>query len=306
MREKKPVSLEIIKKIIVLVMLLCWVGWSERLAVKVVKAQNLLKMADKKIKLGEYDEGQALSEEAKQLLLQIRLIMKTGRKLNGLNDLITASERMGAPRYAPEEYTKATGFSREAYDHIIEETLETAESKIREGSKWVDAAIEKTREYLEHQGKIGKLKQLDEAIAIGRQIGAPKHAPEEFEKAIDHAQSARDKIDGDAETYEEQIRLGIEWAEAAIEKTRKYLESLEEITLEVKGIDDKEIDDKDQYYIVRLIPKRRDCLWRIAAYEFIYNDPWKWKIIYEKNKDIISDPDLIHPGQKLVIPLFAQ
>jgi hypothetical protein len=58
-------------------------------------------------------------------------------------------------------------------------------------------------------------------------------------------------------------------------------------------------------YVVRLIPERRDCLWRIAEYSFIYNNPLKWPVLYEANKKTFRDPsnpNLIYPGQVLVIP----
>jgi nucleoid-associated protein YgaU len=58
-------------------------------------------------------------------------------------------------------------------------------------------------------------------------------------------------------------------------------------------------------YVVRLIPADRDCLWRIAAYPFIYNDPLKWGLIFDANKKTFRDPgnpNLIFPGQELVIP----
>ncbi len=58
-------------------------------------------------------------------------------------------------------------------------------------------------------------------------------------------------------------------------------------------------------YIVRLIPERRDCLWRIAEYPFVYNNPLKWPVLYEANKKTFKDPsnpNLIYPGQVLVIP----
>lgn len=58
-------------------------------------------------------------------------------------------------------------------------------------------------------------------------------------------------------------------------------------------------------YTVRLIPGRRDCLWRIAEYSFIYGNPLKWTLIYEANKKTFRDPsnpNLIFPGQILVIP----
>lgn len=60
-----------------------------------------------------------------------------------------------------------------------------------------------------------------------------------------------------------------------------------------------------RYYTVRLIPERRDCLWRIAEYPFVYGDPWQWRMLYDANKTIFenpNDPDLILPGQVLEIP----
>ena len=43
-----------------------------------------------------------------------------------------------------------------------------------------------------------------------------------------------------------------------------------------------------------------DSLSKIAKQE--YGDANKWRTIYEANKDLIKDPDLIYPGQELKIP----
>ena len=55
-------------------------------------------------------------------------------------------------------------------------------------------------------------------------------------------------------------------------------------------------------YTVRLIPERRDCLWRIAEYKDIYGDPYLWPKIWRRNRKMIQNPDLIYPGWQLVIP----
>jgi nucleoid-associated protein YgaU len=55
-------------------------------------------------------------------------------------------------------------------------------------------------------------------------------------------------------------------------------------------------------YTVRLIPDRRDCLWRIAEYKDIYADPYQWPKIWRRNRKLIQNPDLIFPGWQLVIP----
>lgn len=43
-----------------------------------------------------------------------------------------------------------------------------------------------------------------------------------------------------------------------------------------------------------------DSLSKIAKRE--YGDAGEWRRIYEANRDIVKDPDLIHPGQQLRIP----
>lgn len=69
-----------------------------------------------------------------------------------------------------------------------------------------------------------------------------------------------------------------------------------------KAAIDKMMKEETEYvmYRVRYNPARRDCLWRIA--EKFFNDGFQWKKIYEANKDIITNPNLIKPGWMLKIP----
>lgn len=46
--------------------------------------------------------------------------------------------------------------------------------------------------------------------------------------------------------------------------------------------------------------KAGDSLSKIARRE--YGDANAWRSIFEANRDVIKDPDLIYPGQKLRIP----
>ena len=46
--------------------------------------------------------------------------------------------------------------------------------------------------------------------------------------------------------------------------------------------------------------KYRDSLWFIA--KKYYNNPYKWSMIYDANKNKIKNPDLIFPDQVFVIP----
>ncbi len=62
------------------------------------------------------------------------------------------------------------------------------------------------------------------------------------------------------------------------------------------------------FYTVKELNLNTDCLWRIAAMSFIYNDPMQWPLLYQANMSIMPDPknpDLIEPGMVLTIPPLA-
>lgn len=46
----------------------------------------------------------------------------------------------------------------------------------------------------------------------------------------------------------------------------------------------------------------KETLWEIAARKEIYADPFLWPLIYRANRDQITDPRIIHSGQRLAIP----
>lgn len=46
-----------------------------------------------------------------------------------------------------------------------------------------------------------------------------------------------------------------------------------------------------------------ECLWTIASYHYYFNDGTKWPQIYERNRDTISDPNLIYAGHTLIVPV---
>jgi len=72
-------------------------------------------------------------------------------------------------------------------------------------------------------------------------------------------------------------------------------------------------------YTVQLIPENRDCLSKIAGYNYVLGDRSKWPLLYKANRDVIdryyerykkkipeskyqNPEDLIFPGQILTVP----
>ncbi len=61
-------------------------------------------------------------------------------------------------------------------------------------------------------------------------------------------------------------------------------------------------EPKTKFYTVGTWAKDRDCLWNIAGKADIYDDPFMWTKVWLANKDLVRNPDIIQPGQKLEIP----
>ena len=61
---------------------------------------------------------------------------------------------------------------------------------------------------------------------------------------------------------------------------------------------DIKVADESVYH--RHVVESGESLSLIAKH--YYSDPMKYKAIFEANTDILKNPDLIHPGQELIIP----
>jgi nucleoid-associated protein YgaU len=137
-----------------------------------------------------------------------------------------------------------------------------------------------------------KIKETNDAITSAKQrldwavsSGAAKQRPSEY---------------GEAEIYYNTsltARSDEEW-DAAIDAANQVIA----ILAYIQAPDGSALP---AYYTVRTWAVSRDCLWNIAGRPWAYNDPTKWRIIYNANKAKMPDPDnpdLIHPGMTLDIP----
>jgi septal ring factor EnvC (AmiA/AmiB activator) len=59
---------------------------------------------------------------------------------------------------------------------------------------------------------------------------------------------------------------------------------------------------KEKTYVVGTWSRDRDCLWNIAKKKDIYANAWLWPKIWQGNRDLIRDPDVIKPKWVLKIP----
>ena len=59
---------------------------------------------------------------------------------------------------------------------------------------------------------------------------------------------------------------------------------------------------REKTYTVGTWSRDRDCLWNIAKKPDMYNNAWLWPKIWQSNRDMIKDPDVIQPRWILKIP----
>ncbi|MFI5252318.1 MAG: hypothetical protein ACHQQQ_07815 [Bacteroidota bacterium] len=64
----------------------------------------------------------------------------------------------------------------------------------------------------------------------------------------------------------------------------------------------KGLGNKEHSYTVGTWARNHDCLWNIAKKPDIYANAWMWPKIWQGNRDLIKDPDIIKPKWVLKIP----
>ena len=134
----------------------------------------------------------------------------------------------------------------------------------------------------------------------------------EVDKAISAAGKRLDyafSINAKARYPEEYKEAEFSYAEAisfrSAEKWDDALDAANRVLAVLAYIDGKVPEPLPAQYTVRAWSTFKDCFWNIAGRPWAYNDPFKWKVLYEANKTKIPDinnPDLIEPGTILDIP----
>ncbi len=205
---------------------------------------------------------------------------------------------------AKEYLNKANEFQNAGeYDKAYEEAQK---------AKSLTAEISQLKEQM--AAKVGadtKIKEAKSLIEKAENLQADKYAPEELASSkssllsaensfaqmnfIESLNSANESVNHVQNCLSKIEQIKKEQEEAGLKKPGEIPERIAKLLQRGKF-------KLKTTYKVRLIPERRDCLWRIAEYKYIYDNPWKWSIIYKANKNQIKDPDLIYPGQVFGIP----
>jgi len=102
------------------------------------------------------------------------------------------------------------------------------------------------------------------------------------------------------EAREAEANVKMEEEQAKVESLKAQLSELDKAIADIKA----EIKAKEEEIRNTYVVKPGDWLSKLAEYPEVYG--WgnyaRWKEIFNANKDLIKDPDLIYPNWKLKIP----
>lgn len=153
-------------------------------------------------------------------------------------------------------------------------------------------------------------------LVWARSLKADENFPDLYQRSFGLVQQAQAAFSG--ERYEEAKSLALQSMDALaglqeMDDERKRLE--QEALAAARAKEEEEARKAavpagtyPEYYIIHDWKETKDCFWNIAAKPFVYNDPFKWEVLYNANKGVLdnaSNPNVIQPEIKIRIPSLA-
>lgn len=199
-----------------------------------------------------------------------------------------------------EAYQKAVQLRQQAQQALDNGNYDQAQQLSKQAEDYAKQAIDLAKQMELGYRATNWLERARERIAYGQSIRASQRYPSEWSTAQDKFSAAQKGYDG------KQYTDSIAASQAVLQALKDIKPAAVATTPPPKPQPQQDTQPVlPEYYTVRLIPDLRDCFWRIAGYPFVYNNPLKWPLLYDANKQILQDPnnpDLIQPGMVFKIP----
>ncbi|HNZ25964.1 MAG TPA: LysM peptidoglycan-binding domain-containing protein [Spirochaetota bacterium] len=233
-------------------------------------------------------------------------------KIGYINKLIDEAKKIGAETYAPADLESAIENLNKGKAELSNFDYTNSQTSLEVAEKSAISAIDKTKFAIKEKKRKEALRAIMEAGAtveeasqtnIGEYEKSDGGYNFEFDGEIKDMNNSPDDMSSSI-SYRDLLNKAIEYIDKAKQAYRaedydmaiQYANIAKRIALSYKEGGNK------TKYTVRLLPDKRDCLWRISEYSFIYGSPFLWPRIWKANKEQILNPDLIYPGQVLLIP----
>jgi nucleoid-associated protein YgaU len=95
---------------------------------------------------------------------------------------------------------------------------------------------------------------------------------------------------------------GVEFENKALEGKVMKVQKVHDFWKTLIGDDQAFLAKYEEGFKGQHVVVEGECLWMIAGMEYGHPYYYKWPLIYNANRDLIKDPDLIYPDWSLKIP----
>ncbi len=275
------------------------------------EGEESFKSANYKYSYMKFKETVDMLNDMSNYSKNVREELETNMKY--VKGLIDKAIALGAKTYAKEEIDSAQTHYETGFNEYKALNNDKSRSELKIAENDALKAIDKTNAALLAIKKEQALKAIKRAgkkieNASNKKVINSKGETEEsidYKFKFDETNDVQKSPDSDKNiTYKDVLTKAIEYIEKAKDS---YNQQDYDMAIKYAQIAERIADSYNPamiktMYTVRLIPEKRDCLWRISEYDFIYGSPYFWPRIWKSNKTKILNPDLIYPGQVLAVP----
>ena len=231
------------------------------------------------------------------------------QSLAGVQAILDKAERYGAKDLAPQEFQSATSDLAGARTDFDGNQLKTGSIKLKQAEEQAGLALSKSIE------QYAAKRKAEATVAVNgaeKEIDGIPAGKEEVKTLRDYASAAREALNSATTNYgnqkyedsikdsDEAIRLAGIIREQALAAKGKYNVADRNTNI----TDNKNLGKLPAGWQLYEVQKKKpeDCLSCISQRPQIYGQTRLWTRIYQANKQVIKNPNLIYPGQKLFIP----
>ena len=314
-------------------------AYAEELAAESFKnANDLMAAGDEKMTAAKHYEAFQSFENSREEAIKARNQAEAQtenlqRELTAVEDLIKEAITYGANESSPDKITEANESAKRAQEYLSNKYLKDAHNEIVKAKESATIASDIAKKDFASKKKIEagaavenaekemvNLKSELEKGDLKSKLAKSDESQESLKNTEETLSAAQASLNNAGKTLEEaKYSESVEHSKEAIRLAQLVKDQVPALLVLIKQgtrspvvstqagtttvtTENRELAEGWKSYTVKLIPERRDCLWRIAEYKNIYGDPFKWTRIYKANKGQIKNPDLIYPGQVFDIP----
>ncbi len=196
-------------------------------------------------------------------------------------------------------YRKAVQLRQQAQQALDSGQYDQAQQLSQQAEQYAKDAIDMAKQLELAYRATNWLERARERIKYGESIKASERYAAEWQTAQTKFTAAQDGYQN------KQYQNSIVASQAVLDALKNIQPARAAVVTQQPATQEPAPPTLPEFYVVRLIPDRRDCFWRIAGYPFVYGDPLKWPLLYKENMQMLQDPknpDLIQPGMVFKIP----